>query len=264
MKAWAVIFSSLFLISIAGLIISAGVMSVSVAEVFGSGNFNIGWSSQSRGGYEVSETFNETYRNIEIGVISARTSITISPDSITRVHYRNGSNRISFTAYISGNTLVIKEQIIWSLFWDAGRMSTLDIEIPEAVYNQINLDLVSGRVNGELPETDYFELSVVSGTLDLGGLSGRGSVNIVSGTANLGYAEWNDSLKIDIVSGSTNVVVPEGSGAEINFSRVSGHVSYNLDGDSGRLDRGGSANVGGENRQRVTVDLVSGSASISN
>jgi hypothetical protein len=251
-------------VSLVGIVISAGITGVTLASVINNGDFHIGWSNLTSGGWEVSETFEDSYSNIEIDVISARTSIRISPDGITRLNYRNGGNRISFTWEISGNTLIIREQIIWSLYWDSGRASTLDIEIPEAAYNQIRLNLVSGRINGELPETDRFELSVTSGNLSINNLSGSGEVSVMSGTVNLDFNEWNGSLKAEIISGSLNVKVPPGSGADIDYSRVSGSLRYDLDGDSGRMDRSGSASVGGGNKQRVNVDIISGSAAIRN
>lgn len=264
-KIWAIIFSSLFFVSLVGLVFSTAATGYSIIEVFKDGGVLIGWGG-SRDGYDVTETFDETYQNIEIGVISARTSIKISPDGVTRVNYRNGGDRISFTAHISGNTLIIKEQIIWSLFnWGSVRTSTLDIEIPEAVYNNISLSLVSGNIRGELPETDSFAISVVSGNINIGGLSGSGDVNVVSGKADLDFAEWNSSLKIDIVSGSVNIRLPRGSGANVDFSRISGSFKWTLDNDSGSLTRSASGvSLGGENRQGVNVDMTSGSVSITN
>jgi hypothetical protein len=268
MKILAIIFSCLLVVSLVGLIVSASVAGVSVMNS-GFPFFNIGWHGNWdwdfnwEPAYNVDRVFNGSYDNIEIGIVSARLNISISSDGETRVSYKNDRPNIEFIAEVRNNTLVVRERVRgWGIIGSWGGQATLDIEIPEAVYKSIDISLTSGRINGELPETDSFAFSVVSGSLNLRGLSGRGSVNLVSGTVDIDFARWDDTLKIDIVSGSTSITVPGGSGADLRFSRVSGSLNYDMDGDSGKLSRSGSAAVGGSNRQRVDVDLVSGSADI--
>ncbi|MCL2697159.1 MAG: DUF4097 domain-containing protein [Oscillospiraceae bacterium] len=314
MKALAVIFSSLFLVSLVGIIISAGITGVSVLNIIDTGSFHIGWNNAGWDGYEVSKEFNEAYDNIEIAVLAARTNITVSPNNVTRVYYSGNRNfrNVEFIAEVRNSTLVVREKGNFSLGWGWGYWgwrgigsTALDIELPESVYNKIDLNLTSGKINGELPETDNLHVNITSGSVMLDynhdntpnhlrshstsgsitingfspktydiyltsgnqritGLSGSGSVQLTSGSANVDFGEWNGSLSIKVTSGSANVTVPAGSGADINFSRTSGSIRYSLDGDSGRLERSGNASAGGENRQRVNVDLTSGSASITN
>ncbi|MDR2558826.1 MAG: DUF4097 domain-containing protein [Oscillospiraceae bacterium] len=312
MKVWAVVFSCLFVISLAGLIISVGVTGVGIANIIESGNFYIGWSGNITGEpFEISKTFEETFDNIEIGVLIARANISVSPDGITRVNYEGNNTSIIFSAEINGDTLIVREKGAifrrgwnWIWGWNSSR-SALGIELPQEFYNKISIELTSGRLNGELPETDNLHVNITSGSVTLDynhdnnanhlrshstsgnitingfpsatydiyltsgsqqitGLSGSGNIRMTSGTARVDFAEWNGDLNLRITSGNANITVPRGSGADINFSRTSGSMKYDLDGDSGRLDRSGSVIAGGSNRQRVTADLTSGSASITN
>ncbi|MCL2638771.1 MAG: DUF4097 domain-containing protein [Oscillospiraceae bacterium] len=318
MKVWAIIFSCLFLVSLAGLIVSVAITGASVMEAIRSGDFYIGWGNQAWDGYDISKIFDEAYTNVEIGVLAARTEIVASPDGVTRVNYSGNNNyrNVEFIAEISGNTLVVREKGSflsggwnWN-WWNWGvsiGQTTLEIQLPEAVYNKIDIELTSGSVKGELPEVDNLHVNITSGSVVLdyrhvntanhlrshstsgnitingfspetydvyltsgnqriSGLSGSGNIRLTSGTANIGFDEWNGELNIKITSGSANITVPRGSGVnDMNFSRTSGSFKWSLDNDTGSMSRSASGvSFGGENRQRVNVDLTSGSASISN
>jgi len=308
MKAWAIIFTCMFFISLIGFTVTAAVTGVDIINDVIRGNYT--WDS-----YDVTRTFESDYSNIEIGVLSARTNITLSSDGITRVNYTGNKNfsNVEFTAEISGNTLIIKEKgnfavIGWNWGWNLGfsrngGQTTLDIELPQEAFGKIDINLTSGRINAELPETDNLYVNITSGNVTLNynhdniashlkshatsgtitingfapetfdiystsgrqnitGLAGSGSVRLTSGSANIDFAEWNGSLNVKITSGNATITVPAGSGADFRFSRTSGSLRYNMDGDSGRMNSSGSASAGGSNRQRVDVDLTSGSAEI--
>lgn len=120
----------------------------------------------------------------------------------------------------------------------------------------------SGTVtlNGFRPDT--YDIYSTSGTQRISGLTGSGSVRLTSGTINVDFDEWNGSLSVNITSGRVNITAPSGSGADLNFSRTSGSMSYNMDGDSGRLSGRSTLSIGGANKQSVRIDMTSGSASI--
>jgi lia operon protein LiaG len=323
MKAFIIICTCLFFVSLIGFSITAALTGIEIGEALRSGNFNIGWSGWSNSvnnwnPYNVKYTFEDAYDNIEIGVLAARANIRISPDGITRVNYTGNQNHhnVVFIAEIDGNTLVVKESgwfssgQSWNWNWNWGWNSvsgtgraTLDVELPEEFFNEISINITSGRLDAELPETDNLRVSVTSGsvtldynhnnranhlysrvtsgtiningfspdtydvhttsgTIRINGLSGSGSVRLVSGSAHIDFAEWDGDLGVNVTSGNANITVPGGSGADIQFSRASGSMSYNMDGDSGRLNRSGSMSVGGANRQKVNVNVTSGSANI--
>jgi len=308
MKAWAIVFTCMFFVSLIGFTVTATVTGVDILNDIFLGNFS--WDA-----YTVSKIFDSDYDNIEIGVLSARTNITLSSDGVTRVNYTGNSNfrNVEFIAEINGNTLTIKEKgnisvIGWNWGWNLGfsrngGQTTLDIELPQEAFNKIDINLTSGRINGELPETDNLYVNITSGNVNLSynhdntashlrshatsgtitisgfapetydihstsgrqnitGLAGSGTVRLTSGNANIDFAEWNGSLNVKITSGNATITVPAGSGADFQFSRTSGSLRYDMDGDSGRMTGTGSMSAGGSNRQRVIVDLTSGSAEI--
>ncbi|MDR2531850.1 MAG: DUF4097 domain-containing protein [Oscillospiraceae bacterium] len=315
MKAFVIIFTCLFFVSLIGFMITIAYTGIHIGEAIRSGNFsfNFGWSvfNSSWDPYVISETFDDSYDNIEIGILLARADIKLSSDGITRINYSGNYNfnNLEFIAEIDGDTLVVKEKgfVMWGRGWSwgniAGRQTTLDVELPEEFFNKISIDITSGRLNADLPETDNLYVNITSGsvTLDynhdtranhlrsystsgtvringfspdtydiystsgtqrISGLSGSGNVRLTSGSAHVDFAEWDGALKVNVTSGSVNITVPGGSGADLRFSRTSGSVKYNMDGDSGSLNRSGTATVGGSNKQRVEVNLTSGSTSI--
>jgi len=298
MKALAIIFTCVFLVSLIGFVATAAETGFDWLR----GGINMGFYGDWKP-FDVSETFHETYSNIDIGIIAARVTVKKSADGITKVRYNNERPGIDFIAEISGgDTLVVKEKLTGRFIswfnWGWGD-SKLEMEIPENIYNRIDLNTVSGKVNAALPYTDNlyvnttsgdvtldfisgktsaylsshstsgnitingfspgrFDVSAISGKLNLTGLSGSGSVNMTTGKANLDFARWDGNLNVKLISGSAYIKIPGGSGADLSFSRASGSLKYNLNGDSGKLTGSGTVSVGGGNKQRVDVNLTSG------
>lgn len=117
-------------------------------------------------------------------------------------------------------------------------------------------------INGFRPEK--FELSSISGEIEMYGAAGKGSVNLTSGYARLDFDEWNGSLDVSAISGEIEVNLPENSGINLDFSRISGGVEYDLNGDSGDFNKSGKYSIGGSNRQDVKASFTSGSVSFKN
>lgn len=109
-----------------------------------------------------------------------------------------------------------------------------------------------------------FEISSISGDTEMYGAAGKGSVNLTSGYARLDYDEWNNSLAVSAISGEIEVNLPENSGINLDFSRISGEAEYDLDGDSGDFNKSGTYSVGGSNKQEVKASFTSGSVSFKN
>ncbi|MCL1823447.1 MAG: DUF4097 domain-containing protein [Oscillospiraceae bacterium] len=290
MKALAIIFTCLFFASVCGFAITIAATGFDMQEAWD--NWDAEWDNMPYFGFripgkiytsELNKSFSESYSNIDIGIIAAQTEIKISPDNITRVDYTNNVPNVEFTAEIRNNSLVLKErQIGWGGVNASGnRKGTLIVEIPEKLYNKISLKAVSGKISGTVLGTksltvsitsgsvnlqcanvEDYDFNAVSGDINISGLSGHGKVNLTSGKVNLYFSQWNGSLDASLVSGNVTVTVPDGSGADLSFSRVSGSLSYSMNGDSGVMNKSGFASVGGYNRQRVSVDLISGSADI--
>lgn len=205
----------------------------------------------------------------------------ISGDSLIIRERRSGF--FFFTVGIGTSRLDIElpEQLYNRISIDA-TSGTVTAELPDT--DDLNINITSGRVTADFPDAtkggnlrsrattgtiningfmpDTYDIHLTSGRQNITGLSGSGSVRLSSGRADVDFAEWDGSLRVSITSGSVNITVPAGSGADLSFSRTSGTLRYNLGEHSGSLNSSGAWNFGGDNRQRVDVNMTSGSASI--
>ena len=128
----------------------------------------------------------------------------------------------------------------------------------------IKLDNISGThtISGFM--ADEVRINTTSGDITAEGISGNVKVNSVSGRVNLGYVRWDGDLKIDMVSGDCDIILPEKSGVDIDFDRVSGDLRVNLDGNKTNFSGSTETTMGEENIHRIDVDVVSGNIDISN
>ena len=108
------------------------------------------------------------------------------------------------------------------------------------------------------------DIDTASGDVIAEGISGTVKINSVSGRINLGYARWDGDLKVDMVSGDCDITLPEKSGVDIDFDRVSGDLRVNLDGNKTNFSGSTETTIGSENVHRIDADVVSGNIHISN
>lgn len=144
----------------------------------------------------------------------------------------------------------------------SGKMTVTNCTDKKA--NDIDIDAASGSIVMNGFGADSTKVDLASGNVTVNGISGRADVNLASGKVNLNYAEWNDSLGIDLMSGKVDVTLPEGSGAALEFEKASGSITVSLDGEAISLSKNGSATVGGANVQNVRAHTMSGSISMHN
>lgn len=129
----------------------------------------------------------------------------------------------------------------------------------------LKIAAASGSINVCGYKSESFSISSVSGETTVSGASGLGEIHVTSGTVDVNYSEWDNDLKISAVSGNVNVTLPQDSGADIRFDGVSGTVRTDLGNSSGGfilLGRGTNGSFGGGNRHALSVNLVSGTVSI--
>ena len=135
---------------------------------------------------------------------------------------------------------------------------------------RIKLDSVSGNHTISGFRCDEFQFNSKSGCIKAEGVSGKGSADIVSGEIFIDYAEWDNDLKLNAVSGEFDITLPEDSGVEIDLDALSGEVEVELKEDDGDTDKStfsgesNSGELGGDNVHEVKIDLVSGEVSIHN
>lgn len=128
----------------------------------------------------------------------------------------------------------------------------------------VKLDNISGShtISGFM--ADDIKINTTSGDITAEGISGNVKVNSVSGRVTLGYARWDGDLKIDMVSGDCDIILPEKSGVDIDFDRVSGDLRVSLDGNKTNFSGSTEVTLGNENIHKIDADVVSGNIDIRN
>lgn len=130
--------------------------------------------------------------------------------------------------------------------------------------SMIRLDTLSGKHTVEGFLSDEFDIDLASGVVTMTGISGKGNIDLASGTVRLDYAVWDNDLDIDAASGTVEVRLPAESGAFVDVDAASGGVTAELDGETASFRGDSTGKVGGGNMHRVDVDLASGSVKLMN
>lgn len=129
----------------------------------------------------------------------------------------------------------------------------------------LKINTVSGRVNVDGYKAEKFSICSVSGNTKYSGAGGEGDISVTSGNVDVSYDEWNGDLKIGAVSGNVKVSFPNDSGADVQFDGVSGMVKTDLGNEQGKfmnLGKGTNGEFGGDNKHKVSVNLVSGTVTL--
>ena len=135
----------------------------------------------------------------------------------------------------------------------------------EAPAKSLRISSASGEIEAD-SRAENFSISGVSGRIIYTSACGKGSISMTSGNVDVNYAEWNDDLSINVVSGKANVILPEESGAELSFSGVSGSLKTDIGGEKGKfmnIGKGTNGTFGSGNVHKVSVNTTSGSVIIS-
>lgn len=143
---------------------------------------------------------------------------------------------------------------------------TLCNPFEDNIARSVNISAASGDIIIENYRAETFSVSSISGKTAYTGASGAGNIHVTSGQVDVDYKEWNGDLKIGAVSGNVNVNLPKDGGANIKFDGVSGVVRTDLNGESGEyinLGKGTDGGFGSENKHNITINLVSGTVTIS-
>ena len=130
--------------------------------------------------------------------------------------------------------------------------------------DNININVASGKFEMNGFGAEETQINVASGSIALNGISGKVKSELASGKVTLTYAEWNDDLDIELMSGSVDVTLPAGSGVEAEFEKLSGSMTIDLDGQSEKLTKNSNITIGGGNVHEVNAETASGSVSIHN
>jgi lia operon protein LiaG len=134
----------------------------------------------------------------------------------------------------------------------------------ENAADRIKLNVASGHISMSGFKASSTDVDIASGHVDLTDISGKVSGQLASGKLVLTYAEWNNDLDVELMSGNADVTLPAGSGVNADFEKLSGSMSIDLDGSSEKLSKNSRVTVGGSNIHNVKAETASGSISIHN
>lgn len=135
----------------------------------------------------------------------------------------------------------------------------------DAPAKNLKISSASGDIESDC-RAESFSVSGVSGKIICNNACGKGSISMTSGNIDVNYAEWNDDLSINVVSGKANITLPEGSGAEICFNGVSGSLKTDIGGEKGKfmnIGKGTNGTFGSGNVHKITANTTSSSVIIS-
>ncbi len=191
----------------------------------------------------------------ELKINTASGGVDITDESITaeRFNLNTASGNITVRAFFE--ELRIKTA-----------SGSVSVSNPTANASKLlKINTVSGRVNVDGYRAEKFSICSGSGSTEYSGACGEGDISVTSGNVDVSYVEWNGDLKIGAVSGNVKVSFPDNSGADVQFDGVSGMVKTDLGNDRGKfmnLGRGTNGEFGGDNKHKVSVNLVSGTVTL--
>ncbi|MBQ9383504.1 MAG: DUF4097 family beta strand repeat protein [Ruminiclostridium sp.] len=108
------------------------------------------------------------------------------------------------------------------------------------------------------------DINIASGKVRMNGISGGLKADIASGKLELDYGEWDDKLRIKVLSGKADIRLPEGSGIDVFFEGLSGSASVDLGDTHAKIAKNSDGIFGGPNVRKTHIDAVSGSVAIHN
>ncbi len=111
-------------------------------------------------------------------------------------------------------------------------------------------------------DTHTYDVKVSSGYVEAYGLTGKGSVDISSGSCELNYERLDGDIAIDVSSGNLDINLPFDASAEISCDKSSGDVEIDFDGKDKDMDDNEHLTFNG-GEYNITVDVSSGDVNIS-
>jgi lia operon protein LiaG len=231
---------------------------------------------------------------INISSQNADINFTQSQDDLIKVNIpKSDGNKINVSQ--DGSTLNIDQHrnSFFTVFYITNR-STINIAVPEKYEKDISINSKSGdislngnytfskafinKASGDLMAdsitADTFSMKTASGDADISNLSaeydidsasgditveslsGNGDLRMVSGNLNVDIAKLDGELKIETVSGESNIDFAKDVNAEISTGSVSGEVKSDF--DMNFSGKNGSGTIGNSPYQKVKISTVSG------
>lgn len=181
MKKLAIIFASVFFAAIAGFVVSV----VALGTDFNlDGLYYFGWDVSNelmQNEQKQDYSFADTVTNLNISVVNSDLHIKLTDTKTVNVTYKN-CNRNTCSVNVENGTLNVREQtmFLFSFGFFMGR-NTLEIELPEAEYNNVNIASTSGGGTFEDLICNTLNLSTTSGDFEISTFASKLAVASVSG-----------------------------------------------------------------------------------
>ncbi|MGN0655246.1 MAG: DUF4097 family beta strand repeat-containing protein [Ruminiclostridium sp.] len=224
----------------------------------------------------VKETGTFIFNLFNFGASETKIEVILPEKIYDSIYIRSTSGKVTVDKVISesfksditsgrGDYSIFAKEI--DVYTTSGTVSITNCTKEKA--ERISVKSLSGSRSISGFEAEEFIFDSTSGELTAEGISGKVSVDSTSGNVWLSYAVWDGDLDIDMTSGNTEVILPEGSGIDIDLDCASGSVKSDLDGQAvilgnGVLGENSRLTTGGDNVHRVRVDLTSGNVNIHN
>jgi DUF4097 and DUF4098 domain-containing protein YvlB len=143
---------------------------------------------------------------VEIDMTAAETTIKRSQEDKVTVDYRTNDKDCNFSFKEENGMLYIEQKYVFSIGFniDWNNSSSMDIFLPDRMYNSFVLNMTSGKFTNQVPiQAGEIELNITSGMLDLYDLKASRNLNIeiTSGDIRASKLKTED-FNFDMTSGN--------------------------------------------------------------
>ena len=206
----------------------------------------------------------EEIKDLDISLAICTANIVCSDTDTAALKYTAGNAKTSFTAEAQNGTLRILEKPASWFNFGTFKNSSLELTLPETVYESVVLNLASGKIATSGLTSDSLSVTLASGSMDLGAYADDIGINVASGKMALTNCTDKKAanLNVEVASGTAEV-----NGLQADRTKAelaSGNIILN--GISGRFDgeiaSGKLTAVFSEWTDDIGLQLASGKADI--
>lgn len=177
----------------------------------------------------------EGLKNISVGLMNCHADITCSDTDKVGLVYTTGSSKVDFSARMEDGKLTIEEKnAAWTFGFGNTLHSTLTLTLPREMYEEISLDLASGKIMTKELTSQKLDANVASGSMELDEAADTIELNIASGKIIMNNFNDNTSSRVDVHVASGSVDMTGYKAAKTKAEIASGSVTLN--GISGDVD----------------------------
>lgn len=128
--------------------------------------------------------------------------------------------------------------------------------------NKASFDASSGNIRFEKLKTNYYDIVISSGNIQINSISGSGKVQATSGNIKVQYDDIKEYSSVEARSGNIHLGVPEGLNFEFNGRCSSGNINSNFNMNKDSDGKTASAKVGNRPYKKIDAKVSSGNINI--